>query len=238
MNLGLAIDLPGKNGQRSLVVVSIKGSETMNFAQFWCAYEDIVRKARAGALTAEDYAGTTISPDQPGQHRHQPLGAPADAGPERDHRRRRDGVPGLVPGRQRPDAGRARHQQDHHADLDLRPPGHPGRRVRRVPAPDPPAAARRGRLLRRRLHLAAAAVRAGALGPGPRRRPDGAGRQDRPGAGDHRRLPHPRPPDGRHRPAELPAAPAPRPGRALPRPDPVGPGPGVPGRRVQRPASS
>ena len=64
----------------------------------------------------------------------------------------------------------------------------------------------------------------------------GAGRQDRQGAGDHRRLPHPRPPDGRHRSAELPAAPAPRPGRALPRADPVGPGPGVPGRRVQRPA--
>ena len=40
VNLGLAIDLPGKNGQRSLVVVSIKGCEAMNFAQFWSAYED------------------------------------------------------------------------------------------------------------------------------------------------------------------------------------------------------
>ena len=48
VNLGLAIDLPGKNGQRSLVVVSIKGCEAMNFAQFWSAYEDIVRKARSG----------------------------------------------------------------------------------------------------------------------------------------------------------------------------------------------
>ncbi len=66
VNLGLAIDLPGKNGQRSLVVVSIKGCETMNFAQFWSAYEDIVRKARAGALTAEDFAGTTISLTNPG----------------------------------------------------------------------------------------------------------------------------------------------------------------------------
>ncbi|WP_300019268.1 multifunctional oxoglutarate decarboxylase/oxoglutarate dehydrogenase thiamine pyrophosphate-binding subunit/dihydrolipoyllysine-residue succinyltransferase subunit [Pseudonocardia sp.] len=66
VNLGLAIDLPGKNGQRSLVVVSIKGCEAMNFAQFWSAYEDIVRKARSGALSAEDFAGTTISLTNPG----------------------------------------------------------------------------------------------------------------------------------------------------------------------------
>ena len=66
VNLGLAIDLPGRNGQRSLVVVSIKGCEAMNFAQFWSAYEDIVRKARGGSLAAEDFAGTTISLTNPG----------------------------------------------------------------------------------------------------------------------------------------------------------------------------
>jgi multifunctional 2-oxoglutarate metabolism enzyme len=66
VNLGLAIDLPGKNGQRSLVVVSIKGCEAMNFAQFWSAYEDMVRKARSGSLQAEDFAGTTISLTNPG----------------------------------------------------------------------------------------------------------------------------------------------------------------------------
>jgi 2-oxoglutarate decarboxylase len=66
VNLGLAIDLQDKNGQRSLVVVSIKGCEAMNFAQFWAAYEDIVRKARNGNLQAEDFAGTTISLTNPG----------------------------------------------------------------------------------------------------------------------------------------------------------------------------
>ncbi|MHA6617247.1 multifunctional oxoglutarate decarboxylase/oxoglutarate dehydrogenase thiamine pyrophosphate-binding subunit/dihydrolipoyllysine-residue succinyltransferase subunit [Pseudonocardia sp. DLS-67] len=66
VNLGLAIDLPGKNGQRSLVVVSIKGCETMNFAQFWSAYEAIVHKARAGSLQGEDFAGTTITLTNPG----------------------------------------------------------------------------------------------------------------------------------------------------------------------------
>jgi 2-oxoglutarate decarboxylase len=66
VNLGLAIDLPGKNGQRSLVVVSIKGCEAMNFAQFWSAYEAIVHKARNGNLQAEDFAGTSISLTNPG----------------------------------------------------------------------------------------------------------------------------------------------------------------------------
>ncbi|HEY2205481.1 MAG TPA: multifunctional oxoglutarate decarboxylase/oxoglutarate dehydrogenase thiamine pyrophosphate-binding subunit/dihydrolipoyllysine-residue succinyltransferase subunit, partial [Pseudonocardia sp.] len=66
VNLGLAIDLPGKDGQRSLVVVSIKGCENMNFAQFWSAYEDMVRKARTGSLKGEDFAGTTISLTNPG----------------------------------------------------------------------------------------------------------------------------------------------------------------------------
>jgi 2-oxoglutarate decarboxylase len=66
VNLGLAIDLPGKDGQRSLVVASIKGCEAMSFAQFWSAYEDMIRKARTGSLKAEDLAGTTISLTNPG----------------------------------------------------------------------------------------------------------------------------------------------------------------------------
>jgi 2-oxoglutarate decarboxylase len=66
VNLGLAIDLPGKNGNRSLVVAAIKNCETMTFQQFWSAYEDVVRKAREGKLTAEDFSGTTISLTNPG----------------------------------------------------------------------------------------------------------------------------------------------------------------------------
>jgi 2-oxoglutarate decarboxylase len=65
-NLGLAIDLQGKNGQRSLVVAAIKNCETMAFGQFIAAYEDIVRRARDGKLTAEDFAGVTISLTNPG----------------------------------------------------------------------------------------------------------------------------------------------------------------------------
>ncbi|AFM18605.1 2-oxoglutarate dehydrogenase E1 component [Mycolicibacterium chubuense NBB4] len=65
-NLGLAIDLQGKDGKRSLVVASIKNCETMRFGQFIAAYEDIVRRARDGKLTAEDFAGVTISLTNPG----------------------------------------------------------------------------------------------------------------------------------------------------------------------------
>ncbi|WP_375492273.1 multifunctional oxoglutarate decarboxylase/oxoglutarate dehydrogenase thiamine pyrophosphate-binding subunit/dihydrolipoyllysine-residue succinyltransferase subunit [uncultured Jatrophihabitans sp.] len=66
VNLGIAIDLVGKNDSRSLVVASIKGADAMDFATFWNTYEDIIRRARNGKLTAEDFAATTISITNPG----------------------------------------------------------------------------------------------------------------------------------------------------------------------------
>ncbi len=66
VNLGLAIDLPGKDGSRNLVVASIKNCEGMTFTRFWQAYEEMIRKARNGALTVEDFSGTTISLTNPG----------------------------------------------------------------------------------------------------------------------------------------------------------------------------
>nr|WP_268811114.1 multifunctional oxoglutarate decarboxylase/oxoglutarate dehydrogenase thiamine pyrophosphate-binding subunit/dihydrolipoyllysine-residue succinyltransferase subunit [Williamsia sterculiae] len=65
-NLGLAIDLPGKDGNRSLVVAAIKNTETMTFGQFHAAYEDVVRRARDNKLTADDFSGVTISLTNPG----------------------------------------------------------------------------------------------------------------------------------------------------------------------------
>jgi 2-oxoglutarate decarboxylase len=66
INLGLAIDMQKKDGTRQLLVPNIKGAETMDFAAFWTAYEDVVRKARDGRLTVEDFQGTTISLTNPG----------------------------------------------------------------------------------------------------------------------------------------------------------------------------
>jgi 2-oxoglutarate decarboxylase len=65
VGFGLAIDLV--NGEkRSLVVAAIRQADTLDFAGFLAAYEDIVRRARGGKLTADDFAGTTISLTNPG----------------------------------------------------------------------------------------------------------------------------------------------------------------------------
>ena len=66
INLGLAIDMKKPDGTRQLLVPSIKGAEAMDFAGFWTAYEDVVRKARDNKLTVADFQGTTISLTNPG----------------------------------------------------------------------------------------------------------------------------------------------------------------------------
>jgi multifunctional 2-oxoglutarate metabolism enzyme len=66
INLGLAIDVQKSDGTRQLLVPSIKAAEAMDFAAFWTAYEDIVRKARDGKLEVSDFQGTTISLTNPG----------------------------------------------------------------------------------------------------------------------------------------------------------------------------
>ena len=66
INLGLAIDLAKPDGTRTLLVPTIKATEGMDFAHFWTAYEDVVRKARNNKLTVDDFRGTTISLTNPG----------------------------------------------------------------------------------------------------------------------------------------------------------------------------
>ncbi len=65
VNLGLAIDIE-KRGKRTLLVPNIKGAEAMTFAQLLGAYNDLVRRARDGRLTVEDFDGTTVSLTNPG----------------------------------------------------------------------------------------------------------------------------------------------------------------------------
>ena len=66
INLGIAIDLAKSDGSRQLLVPSIKGCEDLDFGQFWASYEETVRKARTGALTVDDFVGTTVSLTNPG----------------------------------------------------------------------------------------------------------------------------------------------------------------------------
>jgi 2-oxoglutarate decarboxylase len=66
VNLGIAIDLPKPDGTRSLMVPGIKRADTMSFGDFLAAYEDVVARARANKLTADDFKGITISLTNPG----------------------------------------------------------------------------------------------------------------------------------------------------------------------------
>ena len=119
VNLGLAIDLPKEDGTRQLLVPSIKRCETLDFAQFWSGYEQMVKKARAGKLTLEDFRWHHDYADQSGNHRHQPLGPALDAGSRRDHRRGLHGVPAGVPGVRPRSAQRHERIQDPDADVDV-----------------------------------------------------------------------------------------------------------------------
>lgn len=66
VNLGLAIDLPQKDGSRALVVAAIKDCEHKSFAEFLDAYEDIVARSRKNKLTMDDFSGVTINLTNPG----------------------------------------------------------------------------------------------------------------------------------------------------------------------------
>jgi 2-oxoglutarate decarboxylase len=66
VTLGIAIDLPKPDGTRSLMVPGIKRADTMGFADFLAAYEDVVARARANKLTAADFQGITVSLTNPG----------------------------------------------------------------------------------------------------------------------------------------------------------------------------
>lgn len=66
VNLGIAIDIEKKDGSRSLLVPNIKGANKMNFAEFFAAYNDRVKRAREGKLEIADFQGTTISLTNPG----------------------------------------------------------------------------------------------------------------------------------------------------------------------------
>src|SRR5579875_406821 len=66
VNIGLASDLAGKDGTRSLKVPNSKNADGMNFAQFVPAYDDLVARPRANKLHLSDFQGTPISLTNPG----------------------------------------------------------------------------------------------------------------------------------------------------------------------------
>ncbi|MEO5975293.1 MAG: multifunctional oxoglutarate decarboxylase/oxoglutarate dehydrogenase thiamine pyrophosphate-binding subunit/dihydrolipoyllysine-residue succinyltransferase subunit [Ilumatobacteraceae bacterium] len=66
VNLGLAVDVDKGKGQRALVVPVLRLGDTLDFAGFVLAYEEIIRKVRANKLTVDDFQGANVSLTNPG----------------------------------------------------------------------------------------------------------------------------------------------------------------------------
>ena len=65
-NLGLAMDVERKDGSRTLLVPNVKAVDTLDFAGFFGAYEEAVRRVRTGELDPELFEGTTATLTNPG----------------------------------------------------------------------------------------------------------------------------------------------------------------------------
>jgi multifunctional 2-oxoglutarate metabolism enzyme len=66
VNLGLAVDTRRPDGSRTLLVPNIKQADTLDFAGFVRAYEEIIAKVKANKLTVQDFADTTLTITNPG----------------------------------------------------------------------------------------------------------------------------------------------------------------------------
>ena len=66
VNLGLAVDTTGKQGERKLMVPVIKGADGLGFDEFYREYERLVTGARDGKLLPDAYMGATITLTNPG----------------------------------------------------------------------------------------------------------------------------------------------------------------------------
>ena len=66
VNIGLAVDVDKGGGQRTLVVPVLRHADTLDFAGFLHAYDEIIRKVRGNKLTVEDFQGANVSLTNPG----------------------------------------------------------------------------------------------------------------------------------------------------------------------------
>ena len=66
VNLGIAVDTVGKQGERRLLVPVIRNAEQMTFTEFHIEYERLVSGARDNKLLPDAYMGTTMTLTNPG----------------------------------------------------------------------------------------------------------------------------------------------------------------------------
>ena len=66
VGLGLAVDHERSDGTRTLLVPCMRHAEELGFREFAEAYDELVRRTRNNRLTADDFAGTTVTLTNPG----------------------------------------------------------------------------------------------------------------------------------------------------------------------------
>jgi 2-oxoglutarate dehydrogenase E1 component len=66
VNLGLAVDVAKSDGSRTLVVPVVRDADTLTFAEFLAAYEELVRKVKTNKLQVSDFQGATVTLTNPG----------------------------------------------------------------------------------------------------------------------------------------------------------------------------
>ena len=108
----------------------IREAERLDFRTFVLAYEELVRKVHAGKVSPDDFAGVTVTLTNPGT-----LGTVQSVprlmpGPGGDRRRRQHRHAGRAAGGRSACPRSHRGRPGRHDHLHLRPPDHPGRRVR------------------------------------------------------------------------------------------------------------
>ncbi len=66
VRFGIAVDVQKKDGSRALLVPNVKDAQKLSFAEFLHAFDELVSRARKGALSPDDFMGTTVSLTNPG----------------------------------------------------------------------------------------------------------------------------------------------------------------------------
>ncbi|MGD8894881.1 MAG: multifunctional oxoglutarate decarboxylase/oxoglutarate dehydrogenase thiamine pyrophosphate-binding subunit/dihydrolipoyllysine-residue succinyltransferase subunit [Acidobacteriota bacterium] len=66
VRLGIAVDVQRKDGSRTLLVPNIKDAQKLDFAELVNAFDDLVTRSRKGAISPDDFMGTTVSLTNPG----------------------------------------------------------------------------------------------------------------------------------------------------------------------------
>ncbi len=66
IDLGLAVDVQGRDGRPFLVVPVVRAADELDFAAFVKRYDDLVGRARANRLSADDLGGASLTLTNPG----------------------------------------------------------------------------------------------------------------------------------------------------------------------------